>query len=172
MVRNARCGSPGSSSGRRLVAAQDRGCGLAHQALHDQRQLVQLLGREAAYGDRKTKREYAAAWCDLRWVYYTKSGNTVSLSVVCCPNIHHPGPVWGRRRASRRMSAHSVHCRPWDETDLKDFIEAMKHDWFVRGHTGSWNKQVSVEFVSTTLAMPASVLHQACVRSPLIHRIA
>ncbi|WP_234367534.1 MULTISPECIES: hypothetical protein [Streptomyces] len=49
------------------------------------------------YGDLASKREYVLTvlpgGADVSWVYYTKSGNIVSLSVVCCPNIHHPDLV-------------------------------------------------------------------------------
>ncbi|KUO12464.1 hypothetical protein [Streptomyces sp. DSM 15324] len=27
---------------------------------------------------------------DVSWAYYNRSGNIVSLNVVCCPNVHHP----------------------------------------------------------------------------------
>ncbi|MEW2165848.1 hypothetical protein AB0912_23025 [Streptomyces sp. NPDC007084] len=27
---------------------------------------------------------------DVSWVHYTRSGNVLSVSVVCCPNRHHP----------------------------------------------------------------------------------
>ncbi|AKJ12906.1 hypothetical protein ABB07_23585 [Streptomyces incarnatus] len=47
-----------------------------------------------AYAGLETKREYAIdvlpVGVDVSWVYYTRSGNIVSLSVVCCPNRHHP----------------------------------------------------------------------------------
>ncbi|MDX3383603.1 hypothetical protein PV682_19350 [Streptomyces niveiscabiei] len=40
------------------------------------------------------KREYAAdvlpVGVDVSWVHYNRSGNIVSINVVCCPNRHHP----------------------------------------------------------------------------------
>jgi hypothetical protein len=47
-----------------------------------------------AYADLDTKRAYAlevlSGGADVSWVYYNRSGNIVSFSVVCCPNRHHP----------------------------------------------------------------------------------
>jgi hypothetical protein len=46
------------------------------------------------YLDLETKRDYARdvlpVGVDVSWVYYNRSGNIVSLNLVCCPNRHHP----------------------------------------------------------------------------------
>jgi hypothetical protein len=51
--------------------------------------------RTPSYGGLDDKREYALSvlpgGVDVSWAHYTRSGNIVSLSVVCCPNIHHSG---------------------------------------------------------------------------------
>ncbi|MEU3841108.1 hypothetical protein AB0E88_13870 [Streptomyces sp. NPDC028635] len=61
---------------------------------HEDNPPVETEDGQQAYGDLATKREYALAvlpgGVDVSWVYYTKSGNIVSISLVCCPNIHHP----------------------------------------------------------------------------------
>ncbi|MEU0687305.1 hypothetical protein [Streptomyces uncialis] len=46
------------------------------------------------YAGLDAKRGYALAvlpvGVDVSWVYYNRSGNLVSLNMVCCPNLHHP----------------------------------------------------------------------------------
>ncbi|MFB7931450.1 MULTISPECIES: hypothetical protein [Streptomyces] len=59
----------------------------------DNRPMEREDGRRA-YVDLDTKREYARdvlpVGVDVSWVYYNRSGNIVSLNLVCCPNRHHP----------------------------------------------------------------------------------
>lgn len=47
-----------------------------------------------AYESLDVKRDYVIrvlpGGVDVTWAYYNRAGNIVSMSVVCCPNRHHP----------------------------------------------------------------------------------
>ncbi|MEV0962158.1 MULTISPECIES: hypothetical protein [unclassified Streptomyces] len=63
-----------------------------------------------AYAGLDVKREYALdalpVGVDVSWVHYNRSGSIVSMSLVCCPNRHHPGLTCPQPLPSPQMTAH------------------------------------------------------------------